>query len=225
MFRCVGFVVLFLLGFSRVCFAEDRYVRLPQGTVLRAEPRSEAKVVTTLSKFSTLVEVERREGWVQVRLGKKLAWAELGARGEAGEPLLGSAAAIVLPVPARAPDAAEFKRALAALGSDSTAGKVGPYAFQSDLDDAPRRALIDRVASQVEPLYVARYGRTPIGQPAEAIVLFAHEADYAAYRRGVQGLERVDSCGHTSHGLIATFDDGRPSREMAETVVHEIVHL
>ncbi len=182
-------------------------------------------MIATLPKFSTLVELERRDGWVQVRLGKKLGWVELGARGEAGEPLLGSAAAIVLPVLARAPDAAELKRALAALGPDAKAGKLGPYTLQSDLLDAPRLALLDRVASQIEALYAARYGRTPLGQPAEAIVLFAREADYVDYRRGVSGLERVDSWGHTSHGLIATFDDGRPSREMAETVVHEIVHL
>jgi hypothetical protein len=148
------------------------------------------------------------------------------ASGQAApEPRLGSAPQPTRAVPARPPDREQLATARKLLAGGGTAGHLGPYLFYTDARDAELLAFLDRVAAGIEETYGARYGRAPLGKPAEAVVLFAGEAEYKSFQdRDPQLAERAAS-GHSGHGIVALFDGGRLRREVAATLVHELAHL
>jgi hypothetical protein len=170
----------------------------------------------------------RRGGAVFLLLGLALSGAGLAA----GEPAPSSAAAArpagarpVRPVEARRPDPSRLKRARARLAGRETASFLGPYALYTDLQDKVRIQYLDRLAAQMEDIYRARYGRQPIGQPAEAIVLYAQESDYQAIQGQDAQLARLSASGHSGYGIVVLFDEGRPRYEVGSTLVHELAHL
>jgi hypothetical protein len=81
------------------------------------------------------------------------------------------------------------------------------------------------VASRVETAYRERYGREPVGEPTEVIVLYAREKDYRAYQNQDRTLAALPASGHSGYGIVALFDGGRPESEVAATLVHELTHL
>jgi hypothetical protein len=176
--------------------------------------------------------VGRRGGAALLVLG--LAVSSGGPAGAAGEaaPSLAVAPAArptgarpVRPVEARRPDPARLKKARARLASRETASYLGPYALYTDLQDKDRLQYLDRLAAQMEDVYRTRYGRQPIGQPAEAIVLYARESDYQAIQDQDAQLARLSASGHSGHGIVVLFDEGRPRYEVGSTLVHELAHL
>jgi hypothetical protein len=127
-------------------------------------------------------------------------------------------------VPARPPDRERLARARQIL-RDGVAGRLGAYVLWTDVRDKERLALLDRVATRFEESYTARLGRTPLGVPAEAVVLFAEEADYRTFQDQEERLARLDARGHSSRGIVALWDGGRPQIDLASTLVHELAHL
>jgi hypothetical protein len=131
----------------------------------------------------------------------------------------------VRPVEARRPDAARLKKARARFSGPESAGFLGPYALYTDLQDPARRQFLDRLAAQMEDAYRNRYGRQLLGQPAEAIVLYAREQDYLAFQDQDSRLARLSASGHSGYGIVALYDEGRTRFEVGSTLVHELAHL
>jgi hypothetical protein len=201
---------------------EDRSLWLAPGDPLRARPDDGAEVVAEADAFTSVAVLERSGGWLRVRLGGRDGWV-LPPERAPGEPPLGRAPTPPRPLPPPAPDPARLAAARALL-SDTAASRLGPHAVYSDADPA-LLAFLARVAGAVEPAYVERYRRQPVGTPAGAVVLFAREADYRAFQGGEERLTTLPAGGHASGGLVALWAGERRRGEVAETLVHELTHL
>ncbi|HUO85837.1 MAG TPA: hypothetical protein VM617_00485 [Thermoanaerobaculia bacterium] len=149
-----------------------------------------------------------------------------GDAGWAGsEPPLGRATIPPRPLPGRAADPAVLALALELLGISAPAGTLGPYPLYTD---APRAGLfaLDRVVAEVEPAYRARYGRRPVGAAREAVVLFSRREDYRRFQVASDDkLVGLPAVGHTIGGVVAAHAEGHGPAELAETLIHEVVHL
>lgn len=215
-------------GYAR---ADEPLLRARAGTVIRKAPNGKAPRVAVLAEPADLPRIGQQGAWVQVRWGKTTGWVSLAGQAGAGDdqPLLGSAAEPTHPVPARTAEPGRLARARGLLGvaneKSAKSVRLGPYVLLTDLAASERIAFLDRVAAQVEAVYRERYGRTPIGAPAETILLFEREGAYRAYQDAEGALAGAEASGHSGYGLVAIWDGGRPTREIAETLVHEIVHL
>lgn len=219
---------LFAPGPSR---AEEPTLRARAGTVIRKAPNAKAPRIAVLAEPADLPRIGQQGAWVEVRWKKTTGWVSLaGQAGAEGDlPLLGSAAEPTRPVAARAPDPERLARGRQLLGlaneRAAKSARLGPYALLTDLALPERLAFLDRTAGQVESVYRERYGRTPIGTATEAVLLFEREGAYRAYQDAEGALAGAEASGHSGYGLVAIWDGGRPTREIAETLVHEIVHL
>jgi hypothetical protein len=218
---------LLLPGFART----EETLHARAGTVIRKAPNAKAPRIAVLAEPAALPRIGQQGAWVEVRWGTKTGWVYLAGQAgtEGAGPLLGTAAEPTHPVAARKADPERFARARALLGAASEksaqSARLGPYILLTDLLAPERIAFLDRVAGQVEAVYRERYGRTPIGTPAETVVLFARETEYRRYQDAEGALAGAEASGHSGYGLVAIWDGGRPTREIAETLVHEIVHL
>ncbi len=229
--------VLFALGlaFGRLGPAPGRaddLLRVRAGTVIRRAPSAKAPRVAVLAEPATLPRIGQQGAWVEVRWENKTGWVSLAGQpgGDGTEPLLGSAAAPTHPVAARTAEPERLARARGLIGAAAekpakSGARLGPYALLTDLATPERIAFLARVAAQVETTYRERYGQAPIGAPAETVVLFEREGTYRAYQDSEGALAGAEASGHSGYGLVAIWDGDRPTREIAETLVHEIVHL
>ncbi|HWN44785.1 MAG TPA: hypothetical protein VNW71_21355, partial [Thermoanaerobaculia bacterium] len=141
------------------------------------------------------------------------------------DPPLGSDPDPVRPITGRGPDEQRLGWARARLMPPEVVGNVGPYLIYTDLRDPPRLSFFDRVASGMEAAYRSRYGVSPIGDPAEAVVLFSRESDYRSFLGEATSVAELPASGHTGHGIVSLFDGRRPDSEVASTLVHELAHL
>lgn len=199
-------------------------VTVKPGVPLLSEPRPGAPRVLTPTNVAVLKVLERRPGWVQVQYGEAVGWVP--ARDWIGpEPPLGSDPDPVRPLPGRPPDEERLAWARARLAPPEIVGRVGPYLLYTDLGNPARLAFLDRVAAGLEAAYRARYGVSPVGDPAEVVVLFARESDYRAFLAQATDLAELPASGHTGHGVVSLFDGRRPDTEVASTLVHELAHL
>ncbi|MEP7012397.1 MAG: hypothetical protein ABJC13_18915 [Acidobacteriota bacterium] len=223
--------VFALLG-SGLGRADEPTLHVRGGTVIRRAPKATAPRVAVLAEETDLPRIGQQGAWVEVRWEKATGWVSLaGLAGVLGaEPLLGSAPEPTHPVAARKPDPERLARARGLLGSAlpksaKTGSHLGPYPLLTNVAAPERIAFLDRTAGQVETAYRERYGRTPIGAPAETVLLFENEGAYRVYQDAEGALAGAEASGHSGYGLVAIWDGGRPTREIAETLVHEIVHL
>jgi hypothetical protein len=198
-------------------------VTVRPGIPLLAEPRPGAARLPSPSKVAILKVMERRPGWVKVQYGDAAGWLP-DPKWTGTEPPLGSDPDPVRPVAGRAPDEERLARARARLAPPVAAGHLGSYLLYTDVRDAGRLAFLDRVAAGLEETYRSRYGVSPTGEPAEAVVLFAQEADYRAFLSQDTDLAELAS-GHTGSGIVSVFDAGRAIGEVGSTLVHELAHL
>lgn len=136
-----------------------------------------------------------------------------------------SAVEAVHALPARPPDPVRLERARMRLSGTVASGRAGPYRLFTDLRNPERLRDLDRVAAQLEEIYTGRYGRKPIGEAAEVVVLYARESDYQAFQDQDAKLANLRSSGHYGYGIVALFDGGRPGGEVISTFVHELAHL
>jgi hypothetical protein len=192
------------------------------GMRLLAEPHEGAPEVAVLTLYTNARIVDQQPGWVKVEHKGQSGWlafAEYDRVERPGGPRPNR------PVEARPPDADRLARARGRLEPPETTGQLGPYLFYTDVRDADRLRALDRLAAEVEPAYRARYGLDPIGQPAEAVVLFAREDGYRAFQDEDSLVAGLPASGHNTGGLVAFFDGGRPRAEVDATLVHELAHL
>lgn len=196
---------------------------LAPGEPLRARPRAGSEVVIEADAFTEVPVLERSGRWLRVRFAGREGWV-LPPERAPGEPPLGRDPAPPRPLPPQAPDPALLAAARALLAGGGTAGRLGPYDLYSDA--APD--LVDhlaRVAAAVDLAYAERYRQAPVGAPAEAVVLFADEADYRAFQQGEERLAALPSGGHASRGVVAIWAGDRRREEVASTLIHELTHL
>lgn len=198
-------------------------VWLQAGTVLAREPRQGAPAVARLAVIANLPVLERRGKWARVTYREATGWVM--APPEVGPPPLGNAPEPPRPVPALTPDPALLARGLSLLGARSPAGGLGPYPLYTDHADPGLLAFLDRVAAGVEEAYRRRYRRSPVGEAAEAVLLFSREDGYRAFQESDPRLTGLAAAGHAGHGLIALYAQDRPRWELAGTLVHEVTHL
>lgn len=142
-----------------------------------------------------------------------------------GPPPLGSAPDLTLPLPARPPDPAMLAHAQTLLGARARSSHLGPYSLLTDVEDVALLASLARVATAIEGAYRERTSLTPVGIPAEAVILFAGRADYDAFIEGETRLAGLRPAGHTSRGLVALAAGERAASEVTATLVHELIHL
>lgn len=189
---------------------------------LLAEPRPGAAVVLTPEVIANVPVLERRGGWLRVEMGDQSGWIP---EPPPGPPPLGSAPEPTRPVPALAPEPTRLARAREILGLARPYGWLGPYRLYTDHFDDALIDHLDRVAANVEEVYVVRTGRRPIGRAAEAAILFRQEADYRSFQSAERRLAGLASSGHAGHGLIVLYADRQPRWQVVSTLVHEIAHL
>src|SRR5262249_663884 len=125
-------------------------------------------------------------------------------------------------LPPRAPDPQALAAARKLLAGGGTAGHLGPYLLYTADRDADLPAFLGGVGGGLEETYKGRYGVTPLGKPAEAVVLFAREAEYKAFQDRDPLLAERAASGHSGYGIVALEDGGRLRLEVAATLVHEL---
>jgi hypothetical protein len=142
------------------------------------------------------------------------------------EPPLGREPEPVLPLPARRADAERWTRAQILLGSRSRETVLGPYPLLLDsaLDPAPLERW-SALARALDATFALRTGCTPLGEPAESVVIFAGLEQYRAFQLEEGRIAALDTAGHASAGLAALWMDRRSLAEVEATLVHELAHL
>jgi len=164
--------------------------------------------------------LEANGEWRLVRWRKIEGWVR--ARPESGPPL-GAAPEPVRPVAARPPAPARLQAARAGLRGGGRRLQVGPYPLYTDVEDASLLLLLDRAAAGLDMAYRERYGLAPLGEPAEAVVLFRERAAYQAFLARAGGPS--GESGHVAEGVVALYREGRRLGDVRASLVHELVHL
>lgn len=194
------------------------------GEPLRSSPADGSRPVVRVELTSSLKVLERQGDWVKVAYGDHAGWMPLDP-GQQTEPPFGSAPRPTVPVPARPPDPERLALAREILGAREKSGRLGPYPLATDVVNPGRLAELDRLAGQLEEVYRQRYGREPLGTPAEAVVLFAFRSDYQSFIDRDEQLAGLPASGHSGRGIVALWDGGRPATEVGSTLLHELVHM
>ena len=206
-----------------------RIVRPPiwalAGMELKAEPSADAATLHRFEGLSRAGKIERRGDWYRVDYNGRVGWVLLEGYDENAEVPYGETPEPPRPLPGRAPDSEALADARRYLRGRERALALGPYTLYTDCRDDGLIAHLDRVAGGLEATYVERYGRTPAGDAAEAVVLFESDIAYRLVQRRSGRLVGLDSAGHVAGGLVVLYSGGRSRAAVAGTVIHELVHL
>ena len=203
------------------------------GAALRAYPRRDAELLDRTRSLQQWTVLEQTGSWVRIELGPGQtrsqtdlanAWVDLDEPRDM-TPLHGEEPLPPTPVTSLAPSDRRVQAALDLLSSDSTELVVAGYrvvlGFEEPVLESRLRSLVDRL----EPSYAVRYGRQPIGEPREVVVIYDLESDYRALQAVEEEIDGLPSSGHASRGLVGLFRQGRNAWEVEETLLHELVHL
>ncbi len=198
------------------------------GTVVRETPATEARSIVTLDTYTNLKELDRQGDWRKIwrqRRGERSleGWIHQ-PDAPPGEPPLGREPEPPGPLEPQPPDPERLAVARSLLEGERV-GTLGPYTLFTDNQNGILEGWLDRIAPTIEAVYVARWGLRPIGEPRAAIVVFAHEAAYEAFRQHWQTLHGLRATGHAEGGIVALWVGGQDLAAIASTLVHEVVHL
>lgn len=198
---------------------------LEPGMVLHQEPSGTSPELGRITRYEHVVPTSVRGLWRRVEVEGRRGWVYVDRLpAEPGEPLLGREPAPVLPVSARPPDEDTLARARAQLQGEST-GVLGPYPLYTDVRDASLRYRLHQVATHLEAVYAERFGVEPVGEPAEAVILFDRLSSYRLFQAADDRLRGLPAAGHAGHGLAALFVESQDPEQVAATLVHELTHL
>ena len=111
-----------------------------------------------------------------------------------------------------------------AAGAEERA--CGPYRLLTDVGWQQLRALCSEEVAALDGAYAVRYGRQPLGAPAETLLIFARAKALAVFT-GATSRWRVESTGRASaaHGYVALSWVDREATARAATLLHELTHL
>ncbi len=195
------------------------------GTVLRLSPAEAAPAILEVATMASAARLERRGDWFRVNHRGIEGWVFLEGYDETGGPPYGDAPEPPGPLEPLPPDEAKLAAARRYLGDRERASRVGPYAFYTDSRDDELVARLDRLAAQLEAVYVERYALRPRGTPRAALVLYRTELPYRLFQRRQPQISGLPSTGHSAKGVAAFFVGERSRGEVGATLVHELVHL
>lgn len=195
------------------------------GSLVRAEPTADARVLEKTRLLRRLMPVERQGSWVHVVLKESgtSGWVDLDAPRDP-KPPLGEAPTPPLPLAAAPIDPEHLALAESLLGATALRGRLGPYELLTDVDEREWLRSLTEISTRLDAAYEERYGVQPIGSPAETVIVFARLEDYLRFRAAFERLGGIDSNGHATRGLAALHRE-RPRDEVSVTLVHELVHL
>lgn len=113
-----------------------------------------------------------------------------------------------------------------AMGGDGLRLDCGPYTLITDSTDSGLLDACQRLATGLDQAYGERLGVEPMGEPAEAIVLFDGLDAFRTFVRG-QGWGAVGYAGVTraSQGVLVLYAGSKDLDDVLETLVHELCHL
>jgi len=125
------------------------------------------------------------------------------------------------------PASAELlEEAHAHLDGGGREGTCGAYPRLGDATDPLLLESCDHLAAELDDTYVERLGVTPLGEPAETILLFSERVDYEGFAHQ-QGMATSGYAAHSksSLGYAAIWADASRPDDFARTLVHELTHL
>lgn len=125
----------------------------------------------------------------------------------------------------RPPDAELLDVARALLGEELAASHCGPYALWTDVVEPRLLAACDRLADRLDAVLADRYRIKASGEPAEAILLFAHLEDYRAFARRAGVSLGYAGFALGVKGLAAFHADDTALDTFLSTLTHELTHL
>jgi len=126
--------------------------------------------------------------------------------------------------PANHPSSYKLALASLAMGRPQE-GRCGPYALTTDSSDSRLLFACEKIGATLDAVYSERFGVTPIGTPAEGIVLFGELATYRHYVEE-DGRLAAGYAGFASDidGLVV-LHAGSGRKSAITTLAHELTHL
>ncbi len=204
-------------------FAEHVYVLA--GMELKRSAAAGSPTVYTFERVSRAGKIERRGDWFRVDYHGREGWVLLEGYDEDAEVPFGEAPEPTVPVVSRAPEDAWLAAGRRYLRGQERRAALGPYALYTDLADDALIAHLGAVARQLDAVYAERYGRRPLGEAAEAVVLYRSDIAYRLLQRQTDRLAGLESAGHNSKGVAVLFAGSRSRAEVTATLVHELTHF
>lgn len=195
------------------------------GMELKAAPSLDAAAVYTFDNPVRAGKIERRGDWYHVDYNGRTGWLLLEGYDENAEVPYGEEPEPPRPLPARAPDEESLAAARRYLRGKERALALGSYALYTDSSDDRLIAHLNTIAGQLEALYAERYGLRPIGDAAEAVVMFQSDIAYRLVQRSTELLTGLNAAGHNAEGVAVLYVGRRPRSDVASTVIHELVHF
>ncbi|MFQ5350888.1 MAG: hypothetical protein ACE5EG_10635, partial [Thermoanaerobaculia bacterium] len=198
------------------------------GTELREGPDRSSAVVERVPHIRTMTLIERRGEWRRASGGglagaSRRGWVRQADLAEPSADELWQPEP-VLPLPAAAPSAEVLAEARRTMRENGREVPCGPFSLITDVVGSVIE-ICPRLAGQLDRLYSARTGLEPVGEPAEAILLFASHGAYMIFRSRVSPEIRRHAFAAPARGFVAAADGGRPVERVRATLVHELVHL
>lgn len=208
----------------------DRVVRRHQvwllaGQALKATPKASAETIHTFDKVTTVQRLEKRGDWYRIDSNGLSGWVHLEDYDPRAAVPYGIDAEPAIPVPPRQPDPQRLAAARKYLKGRERELLLAGYTLYTDCQDDELLAYLDAVVEPLDEIYAARYGRRPLGEPSEAIVLYRSDIAYRLLQRQSPKIAGLASAGHASEGVAVLYIAGRSRHEVAMTLVHELVHF
>jgi hypothetical protein len=143
-----------------------------------------------------------------------------------GPPPLGNDPAPPLPLAGRSADPARLAEACALFHGAPRESRLAGYRLLTDVEDAALLETVAAAAEQAEPLYVSRYGLSPVGETAETLVLYREEAAYRGLQDRSERIRGLASRGHVGWGMVALYAGSEADgAAVAPVLRHELAHL
>lgn len=195
------------------------------GMELKANPSADAATLHTFEKLARISKIERQGDWYHVDHLGRVGWVLLEGYDEDAEIPYGEVPDPPKPLPSRAPDEESLAAARKYLLGQERVVDLGPYVLYTDCQNDDLISYLATVAGGLEAVYAERYGRRPVGDAAEAIVLFQSEIAYRLVQQRTASLAGLKSAGHNSEGIAMLYSGGRSRSDAARTVIHELTHF
>ena len=203
-----------------------QYVWTLAGQMIHSAPDRESEVVQITKSLTRWVRMEKKGDWIRVWNGarKRTAWVFLPGYDDR-DPPLGNDPDPPGPLWPRAANPERLAEARGLFEGRERELTLGPYTLITDVRLDGLLQDLGRLAPQLDAAYALRYGRKPLGEPRETVLLFAEPGDYRAAQDLSPSLHGLRSAGHTGPGMVFFFTGGRLRGEILSTFVHEIGHL
>jgi hypothetical protein len=131
-----------------------------------------------------------------------------------------------LPLPGRPADPERLREARSIFTAPPIESALGRYPLLTDIDDRALLERLARVTDEIEPLYLARYGVAPVGDPAETIVLYRSESSYRDLQGRSDRIRGLASRGHVGWGMVVLYADAGPVTGSLDIALrHELGHV